>query len=88
MKTRDLSYKTAVALTVTVYLALILTIIKPLVSSVSPHELKFLLTSTLFMAVSCLLMTVLAITSRTRANSVVAAVTLIVLLVTKLTLLH
>ena len=51
MKTRGLSCKAAVALTVTVYLALILTIVKPLVSSVSPYELKYLLASILFMAI-------------------------------------
>jgi len=88
MKTNNISYGIAVALNIVIYLALIRTLTEPLIRNVDPYELRILLTSSLFMAVSCLAMTILTILSKTRVNSFIAAATLIVLIVTKLTLLH
>jgi hypothetical protein len=88
MKINNLSKKIAITLNIVVYFALILTMVKPLLTNVDPDELKVLLASSLFMVVSCLIMTILTILSKTKVNSLIAGVTLIVLVIIKLVLLH
>ena len=88
MKIDNLSYKVAVALSIAVYLALIRTVSEPLIGNVDPYNLRILLVSCLIMAISCLAMAVMTILSRMKINSLIASVTIIVLVIIKFTFLH
>jgi len=88
MKSNDLSYKLAVVLNVAVFLALIRTVSEPLFNSVDAADLRVLMASCLFMAISCLAMTIMTFLSKTRVNAIIAILTIVVLVITKITLLH
>lgn len=88
MKINSIPKKISVVLTVAVYLALIRTIADPLIGTIGPHDLRVLLMSSLFMAVSCLAITILTMASKPKVSSLVAAGTLVALVITKVVWLH